>query len=316
MIFLFGSPGHTNLGDQAQTYCIVDFCKKNYPEYGILIFTLHRFNTYICTLLQFVIRKQDLIFFHSGYHMTDLYNEQSVYLRLVEKFPHKKIVVFPQTISYKNEDNLKKTAAVLNKSGNVLLLCRDEVSYATAIKHFVNCTLLLYPDIVTSLIGKKQYKNNRNGILFCLRNDIERFYSEEQIETLRQRFSNTVCETTDTTLHDMTGKEVIRHRQEILENTWEKYSRFQLVITDRYHGTIFSLIAGTPVIVLSSSDHKLSSGVKWFPKEIFGDYVAYARNLDEAYSKAHEMILKSHDGILPTYFLDNYYSKLKSHIGL
>lgn len=314
MVFLFGSPGHTNLGDQAQTYCIKNYCKKNFPKYGILVFTLHRYNSFIRCLLKLSIRKDDKIFCHSGYHLTDLYNEQSVYLSLISTFPHRQILIFPQTVYYKNSINLRNTADVLNRHGNVILLCRDEVSYQTAKEHFTNCKLLLYPDIVTSLIGSKDYTNQRDGILFCLRDDVEAYYSNEELQSLIDRFKGMHTERTDTTLHGITGKEVIKHRDKILMETWEKYSKYQLVITDRYHGTIFSLIAGTPVIVLSSADHKLSSGVKWFPTEIFGDYVSYASSLDDAFEKANKMLATPHAHQLPPYFQENYYSKLIDYI--
>lgn len=314
MILLFGSPGHTNLGDQAQTYCIKKFCKKNFPDYGVLIFTLHRYNEFIRKVLKIFIRKNDKIFCHSGYHLTDLYDEQSVYLSLVATFPNRTILIFPQTIFYKDKKNLKRTADILNKNGNVILLCRDEVSYNTANENFVNCKLLLFPDIVTSMIGSITYNNKRKGILFCLRDDVEVFYSKEQLQTLIDRFDNDSIDITDTTLHGVTGKDVIKHRDRILNETWEKYSKYELVITDRYHGTIFSLVAGTPVVVLSSSDHKLSSGVKWFPNEIFGDYVIYANNLDDAYVKAQLMLSIKHTYKLPPYFEKTYYSKLKDYL--
>lgn len=314
MIFLFGSPGHTNLGDQAQTYCIKNFCKKNYPQYGILIFTLHRYNNFIRLVLKLFIRKHDIIFCHSGYHLTDLYNEQSVYLSLIKTFPTRCIVIFPQTIFYKDKNNLINTAKILNKSGNTTILCRDEISYQTAKENFTHCKLLLYPDIVTSLIGTKVYTNNRDGILFCTRNDIEAYYTKEEIKALIKKFHNIRTDQTDTTLYNVTGKYVIKHRDSILEKTWEEYSKYKLVITDRYHGTIFSLIAGTPVIVLSSKDHKLSSGVKWFPKDIFGDYINYAKDLDEAYIMAQSMLKKSYDHKLPPYFQEKYYSMLTNYI--
>ena len=34
------------------------------------------------------IRKNDILLCHSGYHMTDLYNEQSHYLRIAQLFRH------------------------------------------------------------------------------------------------------------------------------------------------------------------------------------------------------------------------------------
>ena len=37
-LFVFGAPFHSNLGDQAQSYCIEQWAKKNYPDYNIWIF--------------------------------------------------------------------------------------------------------------------------------------------------------------------------------------------------------------------------------------------------------------------------------------
>ena len=102
----------------------------------------------------------------------------------------------------------------------------------------------------------------------------------------------------------------------ILSEIFEEYSKYEVVITDRYHGTIFSLIAATPVVVIGSTDHKLSSGVKWFPRNIFGDYITFANDLDEAYSKAIQMLQNSkkisHE--LPPYFKENYYDILKKRL--
>lgn len=68
---------------------------------------------------------------------------------------------------------------------------------------------------------------------------------------------------------------------------------------------------------LNSSDHKLSSGVNWFSKDVFHNRVQYATDLDDAYKKA-EIILKDNvcDYINPTYFKDNYWDMLLSKISL
>ena len=96
----------------------------------------------------------------------------------------------------------------------------------------------------------------------------------------------------------------------ILNEQLVYYSKFQLIITDRYHGTIFSLIAGTPVIVLKTTDHKLSSGVKWFPQD-FKDYIEFVENIDSVYDTAQEILSKKLTHQLPPYFKQNYYDKLK-----
>lgn len=313
--FLFGSPGHGNMGDQAQTYCIEQWIKENYADdYEIITMTLaSATDTVIYTISQ-QISANDLLFCHSGYHLTDLYNEKDVYLKVIEQFPKHRIVIFPQTINFNNnKEDEKRVSLIFNSHKNITLLCRDQESYKNAQLIFKSCNLLLYPDIVTSLIGTKTFSNRREGVLFCMRNDVEAFYTVREISKLRARFDTVKTEMTDTTI-STPYKTIKRKRETILNEMLNHFSQFELVITDRYHGTIFSLIAGTPVIVLSSTDHKLSSGVKWFP-ESFGKNVQYAKDPETAYLLAIDILANHQSGKdLPAYFKENYYDVLKSKI--
>ncbi len=91
------------------------------------------------------------------------------------------------------------------------------------------------------------------------------------------------------------------------------FSKYRLVITDRYYGTIFAQIVSTPTIVISSNDHKLSSGVKWFPQEDFGDKIFFAKNLNEAFDLGNKILSDKQINICDSkYFENNYWSKLKS----
>jgi len=312
-VFLFGSPFHSNMGDQAQTFCIYKWLQHNYPNHKIYTFRLTESFPILLSLLRLTIRKEDILICHSGYHLTDLYHEQDIYCKIIQEFPDFPIIIFPQTINYQRKTNLLNTAKIFNSHPKILLMCRDEHSYETAQKFFTHCKLLLYPDIVTSLIGTKQYKNKREGILFCMRNDIEAFYSPKEIQLLKDSFKNVKIEQTDTTL-DIDVKEIYKNREKILNNIFEQYSKYKLVITDRYHGTIFSLIANTPVIVISSADHKLISGVKWFP-ESFKQYVQFANNLSEAHTLANKLLQdNSFNYELPSYFKEKYYDNLNDQI--
>ena len=312
-IYLFGCPFHSNMGDQAQTYCIINWAKQNYPNHHVHTFYLRNSTNRIINFIRKNIQNDDKIFFHSGYHLTNLYHEQRVYCQIVEMFPDFPIVIFPQTINYTEPSVAKRTAELFNNHKNMTVLCRDEISYTTAQTLFNKCKLLLYPDVVTSLIGTKQFENQRSGILFCIRNDKEAHYKPEQIAGLKAKVEKIdAVSMTDTTIK-MTAPEIITDRGKVLDGIFDEYSRYRLIITDRYHGTIFSLIAGTPVIVLSSSDHKLSSGVKWFPAE-FSDYVKYANNLDEALQFAESALQKNLENKLPDYFKQNYWNVLKQKI--
>ena len=119
-------------------------------------------------------------------------------------------------------------------------------------------------------------------------------------------------EKVDTTLKGVSCEELDKHRDEIIYGMISKFATYKVVITDRYHGTIFSAIANTPVIVVNSADHKLSSGVKWFPEEEYHDAVQYAQSLDDAYFKA-QAILSQKDRTYknPPYFRNQYWDKLK-----
>lgn len=315
--FVFGSPYHANLGDQAQTYCIIRWLKHNYSEHQVLVFDtpsvmgLKSKNLYA---IKKMIGKDDLIFLHSGYHMTDLYlYEEQMHRKVIQLFPDNKIIILPQTILFKSEMEKKKTIEIYRVHKHLLLLCRDEASYATAKSMFDQIRIECFPDVVTTMIGEKNYTNERTGVMFCVRNDVEAKYSKQEYKRLEEamkQYGN--IEYYDTTV-ETPVEEIMHNREKILEETWEKFSKYRLVVTDRYHGTIFSMIAQTPVIVLSSSDHKLESGVKWFPDSM-KNQIVYATSIDDVPQYAKKMIENIPTPYEGGYFVDHYYSKLRGII--
>lgn len=315
-LFVFGAPYHSNAGDQAQTYCIEKWAKENYPGYTVRIFDTRKItnNQNILRRIRKCIKREDKIFLHSGYHTTDLYMyEENMQRRVVELFPDHQVVMLPQTIFYQNMEEAKKAEEIYNSHPDLMILCRDEVSYNTANEIFPKAKKSLFPDIVTTLIGSYRYNYVRKGILICTRNDKEGLVTSEEKERLIEQLSmiDTVDQT-DTTL-PIDANYFSLHRKEILEKEWDKYAHYKVVITDRYHGTIFSLIANTPVIVMPSTDHKLESGVKWFP-ESYKDYVTYCPD-----SKMIPDVVKAYyerkmDYNIPELFQTEYYSKLRSLI--
>ena len=74
--------------------------------------------------------------------------------------------------------------------------------------------------------------------------------------------------------------EKLIEEQKHIINEIERYSHYKLIVTDRYHGTIFSLVAGTPVIIIKTTDHKVITGAEWF-KGLYDKYVYVANTLDD-----------------------------------
>ena len=312
-IIYFGIPNHTNLGDQAQTYCTFNWLNKNYPGLEIYGFHSGQVAMGLIPRLQEYVLKDDIIFIQSGYNTTDLYLlEENMHREVLRYFPNNRVVIMPQTVFFKdsNEENISRD--IYNNHRKMVFFARDEISYKKSKDIFSQVPVYLYPDIVTSLIGNRKYSLNRDGILLCVRHDKESILSKLEIDNLVDDLSELGYKVTvsDTTI-DMNLEYLQSHRGEILENIFEEYSNYQLVITDRYHGTIFSLIAATPVLVLGTSDHKLSSGVKWFPEE-FTDYVSFSSSINDVMDFVKKGKFNTVNHELPPYFSENYYDKLKT----
>ena len=318
-IFVFGSPFHSNLGDNAQTLCIAELLKKEFSDYAVKFFTdgyLASTGFKVIPYLSRVCRKDAMVMLHSGYHMTDLYMWEEMLNRYaIQSFKDRAILAFPQTIFYQADDELKKAEGIYNSHPSLTIMCRDEVSYAFAQAHFPKCRLLLMPDIVTSLIGKYDFHEERRGILLCKRNDKESKFSASDIEELVVRLEKYGrVDVTDTTVSDSWAT-INKDLKKYLENIWRNYSKYKVVVTDRYHGTIFSLIANTPVIVIPSTDHKLSSGVKWFP-DSFSEYVRFAPTFGDVEREVRHFCNEASLSYqLPPYFSEKYYARLFDRIG-
>ena len=87
-------------------------------------------------------------------------------------------------------------------------------------------------------------------------------------------------------------------------------SQYKCVVTDRYHGTIFSLCANTPVIIIKSNDHKVVTGANWF-KGVYDKHVYVTKNLDDAFCRAKEICNGFDYERLQPHFESEYYDKLK-----
>ena len=327
-IYLICEPYHANLGDQAQYMCIRKWVKDNLPEYKLVplgeIFSpfdmgikSHLYNQGLLKFfyLKFFLRKDDIFLGHSGYFFQEPHAGWFSDLFLMKHFPNQRMIVFPQTVNFKLNYTIDLLHRFFDKD-NILLLCRDQVSYGNAKEIFRHTRLLLYPDIVTSMIGTFKSESKRSGVLFVLRNDLEKFYGDDELNVIIRYFKEKGerVEISDTTLPSIPRN--FSEIEETIYNYVKMISSFKVVITDRYHGTIFSIVSGTPLVILKSQDHKLTSGKDWFPEDIFGKIVFYADSLLEAQELAKNIISKQTPPLSTNYFNENYWYKLKDRLEL
>lgn len=311
-IWYFCVAEHPNLGDLAQRYCIENWCKQNYPDYQIIRIATLGFLRNKRSSIDIIKRNyvpEDIFVFQSGYTMSDLHPDDKVRKSIIANFPLVKTLIFPQTILYNNEKNRIYMNDILRQNKNLLLLTRDSLSYKYAKEKFPEVRTELYPDIVTTLIGKKEFLSEKRGIALCVRNDGEKYYSYEEMECLKEQLELIApVDVTDTNSSSLKKIDFLS----IEKNIWDKikvFSQYKVIITDRYHGTIFSLIAGTPVIVIRTKDHKVSTGVKWF-EGIYDDYVYYCDNLESIPLIINKIMGQKSKKKIEPYFDEQYYSKL------
>lgn len=315
--YYFGVPEHSNLGDLAQCYCIRRFLSLYFSDYEVIeVFTRNYLdNTLgIRDYLKNNIKKEDLIFFQSGYCTQDIGGrEDYMHQMVIQDYPNNRLVMLPQTIFFQNANRKELASKVYNKHKYLFFLARDQVSYAMALEMFPDICVKCYPDIVTTLIGQYEYDYDRKGMLLCLRNDSEKFYSDSELEKLVSHFDGKEpCKRIDTTIRVEPDK-IRASLKTYIEDYFREFAKYKLVITDRYHGTIFSLIANTPVIVIQTKDHKVKTGVDWF-RGYYDNEVLFAPTLTEAIIEA-DKILREHTYTKnPAHFEKEFYENLRGEI--
>ena len=72
-----------------------------------------------------------------------------------------------------------------------------------------------------------------------------------------------------------------------------------------------SLVAETPVIIIKTNDHKVTTGAMWFDG-VYDEYVHLADSLEDAYNIAEKVLSEKKRVALRPYFESEYYSKLRS----
>ena len=316
-IWYFCVPTHSNLGDQAQACCIEKYFRKFFSDHIVFKLSNNAFDFYeekILMILKEKIKETDLIFFQSGYTFTGIHPYENMHRKIVENFPYNKIVFLPQTVKFKNQKILENVQNFYGKYDNIYFFARDKISYDIYKSIFpehrnVHC----FPDIVTTEIGNYDFNNNeRNGILLCVRNDVEKLYSFQEISLFKEKLQK-IAKVSLSDTNSETKENSLKEYWKKIEETIDDYAQYQVIITDRYHGTIFALIANTPVIILKTTDHKVVTGADWF-EGVYEDYVYVVNDLEEASQVAQQIVTGFEYRKLPSYFKEKYYDRLEDII--
>ncbi len=316
-IFYLGVTEHSNMGDMAQCYCIRNWIKENFSEYTLYEFkasTVVDKRFHFVQKFQKIVGEEDIIVFQSGYTTQDVGGVHDLMHRMIcSSFPNTRIIMMPQTILFQKEENKVRSAHDYSLAKKMAFFARDEVSYGYASEMFHGIHVGMLPDIVTTLIGSYPVRETRNGILFCIRDDLEKYYDDSIIDGVISRLGKKYrVDKKDTTINK-SAEYIQDHMEECVGEMLDLFAQYKLVITDRYHGTIFSLVSNTPVIVIKTNDHKVVTGVNWF-KGIYDEHICYVDDINLLEEKADEWMGKEFSGTLQPIMKKKYYDHLRTDL--
>lgn len=163
---LLDVPYHYNIGDVLIWNGELEFLKQ--LPYKHLNFGYYYQN--------FKITDNTIILLHGGGNFGDLWRGfQDYRLEIISKYPNNKIVVFPQTVYYQHDNNMKADSQLMSRHKNLTICARDTKSYSILKENFQN-NILLVPDMAFYMSIKKLKKyilREGEKNLFLKRNDKE-----------------------------------------------------------------------------------------------------------------------------------------------
>lgn len=267
-IILFGTPEYGNLGDHAIAKAELLFLQRYCSQLPIVEITQEML-FWIKEEVFCQIEKEDILIYTGGGFFGTLYSKDGMSsLRdIVRRFPLNTIIIFPQTIFYsqdrRGKRELNNDRRLFNKHEKLFLFLREKKSYRFAIKEKIlnGDHIFCVPDIVLTLSLSK-IAEERNNILVCLRNDKEKRESIN-IEIIKKFVAERGMQIEfGTTRIEKDLKDSVE-REKALNDKFKEFAAHKLVITDRLHGMIFSVITGTPCIAIDNLTRKVSGVYEW-----------------------------------------------------
>lgn len=309
VFLLLGVPRHGNIGDRSITLAEVKFLKKINQHKSIL--SLPR-NVSVQNL---PVRKSAIIILHGGGNFGDTYLHEEEYRRnIIASFPENQIILFPQTIYFENNEELRKSIKIYSVHPNLTLIAREQISFNIMKEHFKKNKVLLTPDIVMSLNLPSHKK--RAGLTCVLRNDCEKTISDKEHKIIKDFTDKYFVRQTTWTdmLSTMPKNKIIRKSDyTITINKLREFQRAELVITDRLHGMIFALVTKTPCIVLTNFNHKIKGVFTWIKQAGYDEFIKFTdspKKIEEVFKTID--FRKNYHYSPETY--EAYWSKIQSEL--
>jgi len=279
-ICIIDPPGYANVGDSAIFLGELAFLRRNFPGARIDFFDTANYRP---TCDRF-IRDTSMILLQGGGNFGEIWpSHHMIRMEILNRFPGKPIVQFPQSISFTTQAAIDETARAIERQGNFTLLVRDRKSQAFAEKHFP-CTTLLCPDMAFAL-GDIEREPAALDFLCLLRQDKEVVTDHSKLLQVLAELGGSIDvadwiepSRSRIALQDKWAARLWRRfpwtiglTRSVAFRVRERYARERLafglgllsrgsmVITDRLHAHILCCLLGVRHLLFDSLDGKVSA---------------------------------------------------------
>jgi len=242
------------------------------------------------------------IFIHGGGNFGDIWlGHQNFREQILKTWPGRPVIQFPQSIHYSSQARAEETARVIAAHGNFTLLVRDEESLQFATKHFA-CRTLLCPDMALC-IGAFEPPRAEIPVLAMLREDREKASPHDlsafpgipvedwitepflPVRLAKVRGLARGLATLDPAQVRL-GKFNAAARQRFARGI-RQIGRGRVIVTDRLHVHILSLLQNKPHAVLDNSYGKIARFMAAFSGRTDLSYRASSLSDAIAWARAH-----------------------------
>lgn len=213
--------------------------------------------------------------------------------KVMKTFANNRIIVFPQTIHYRDIQKLHESAKFYAQFKKLTIVAREKQSFKVLRDNYEN-EIILTPDIVLFLKDKLHinFSGMRDGCLLCYRNDSEIAMPEQTKKDIEEGLKKQGIQYSYT---DMISQHQILPdiRNRVIMNKLKEIAGARLVITDRLHGMVFCYLTNTPCLVFSNYNHKVLGTYEWIKDSAFiklGDTEKFEQQISELLSmREHKM---------------------------
>jgi pyruvyl transferase EpsO len=227
---------------------------------------------------------------------------QEFRIELLERFSERPIIQLPQSIHFSDESSIATTARAIARHGAFAMLVRDQKSYDFAKAKF-DCSVHLCPDMAF-YIGATPRRASEVDLLYLMRTDGERIGTRDVPDT---KESKIVTDWLDESRYALRFVRLMTQARGMLTGQAERrasiydalarqryrrgvetLSQGKVVVTDRLHAHIMSLLLDIPHVALDNSYGKLSGFIDAWTADYAG--LRRAASMAEALDQARAML--------------------------